>query len=237
MLYLDSAPDADKIDAVARDPPARRPGGALAAGRSAGQRFSRGEEGRGRCHRLDPEQPRDLDRGAERLVRAVARLGAAAGRDRSRHHLRRDGRHQHGARRDGHARRLYDLRGAGGDPRPQSGAVRLFARHRHSARIPRRRLRRHSDRARHHPLPLRTTAGDTARHLGAVADPAAGGAHRLRPHQQGRRQSVLDERLVRSRADHHHLQPALDHRLHAAHLRRAARAACATPGSASRCAR
>ena len=39
-------------------------------------------------------------------------------------------------------------------------------------------LRRHPDRARHHPLPLRPAAGDAARHLGPLADPAAGGAHR-----------------------------------------------------------
>ena len=55
---------------------------------------------------------------AERLVRAVARLGAAAGGDRPRHHLRRHGRHQHGPWRDGDARRLHHLRGAGIDPRP-----------------------------------------------------------------------------------------------------------------------
>ena len=58
--------------------------------------------------------------GAERLVRPLARLGAAARRDRARHHLRRDGRHQHGAWRDGDARRLHHLRRAGGDPHPLS---------------------------------------------------------------------------------------------------------------------
>ena len=47
-------------------------------------------------------------------------------------------------------------------------------------------VRRHPDRAQHHPLPLRPAAGDAARHLGPVADPAAGGAHRLRPDQQAR---------------------------------------------------
>src|SRR6266404_8733099 len=43
--------------------------------------------------------------------------------------------------------------------------------------------------------------------------------------QQGCGQSVLDERLIRVRANHHHLQPAVDHRLHPAHLRRLACAA------------
>ena len=36
---------------------------------------------------------------------------------------------------------------------------------------------RHRHRAQHHPLPLWPPAGNAARHLGAVADPAAGGAH------------------------------------------------------------
>ena len=220
-----------------RDPRSRRSGRARAARRVAGERLAGREEGGGRRHRLDPGQSRDLDRGAKRLVRALARLGAAAGRHRPRHHLRRDGRHQHGARRDGHDRRLHHVRRAGGDPRPQSRAVRLFARHCHSARLRDRRPGRHPDRARHHPLPLRAAARDPARHLGTVADPAAGGAHRLRSDQQGRRHSVLDVRLVRARTDHHHLQPAVDHRVHAAHLRRAAGRCCASRGSVSRCAR
>ena len=60
----------------------------------------------------------------------------------------------------------------------QPGSVRLFAGDRHSAVLPGRRLRRHIDRAQHHPLPLRPAAGDAAGDLGPVADPAAGGAHR-----------------------------------------------------------
>ena len=57
----------------------------------------------------------------------------------------------------------------------------------------------------HHPLPLRPAAGNAARHLGPVADPAAGGAHDVRADQPGSRQSVLDERRLRSRRHHHHL--------------------------------
>ncbi len=52
----------------------------------------------------------------ERLVRRLARLGAAARGHRPCHHLRGDGHHQHGARRDGDARRLHHLPGAGADP-------------------------------------------------------------------------------------------------------------------------
>ncbi len=114
---------------------------------------------------------------AKRMVRALARLGVATGRHRSRHHLRRHGRHQHGAWRDGDARRLRYLPGAGMDPPVQSGAVRLVARDRGAARLSRRRRRWRADRTRHHPLPLRPSAGDPARHLGPVADPAAGGPH------------------------------------------------------------
>ena len=55
---------------------------------------------------------------AERVVRDISRLGSAARRHRACHHLRRDGRHQHGARRNGDDRRLCHLRRAGGDPHP-----------------------------------------------------------------------------------------------------------------------
>ena len=72
----------------------------------------------GERRRIDRGRARPLGRRPERLVRPVARLGAAARRDRPRHHLRRHGRHQHGAWRDGHARRLHHLRRPGDDPRP-----------------------------------------------------------------------------------------------------------------------
>ena len=67
-----------------------------------------------RCRRRR-EPPRALGHPAKRLVRAVARLGAAARRHRACRHLRRHGRDQHGAWRDGDARRLYELRDSGGD--------------------------------------------------------------------------------------------------------------------------
>ena len=61
----------------------------------------------------------------------------------------------------------------------RSRAVRLFAGDRAAARLPGGRRGRHVGRAQHHPLPLRPPAGNPARHLGPVADPAAGRAHRL----------------------------------------------------------
>ena len=74
-----------------------------------------------------------------------------------------------------------------------------------AARLPGVGQRRRHRRAHHHPFPVRPAAGNPARHLGPVAGAAAGGAHHLRADQQGRRQSVLDERGLRSRRHHHHL--------------------------------
>ena len=171
------------------------------------------QQRRARRDRRDPEPARGLEHGAERLVRAFARLGAAARRDRPCHHLRRDGRHQHGAWRDGDARRLRHLRGAGADPHQQSRRCSTI---RCSIAVPLAFLVAGVVgiliERRHHPLPLRPAAGNAARDLGPVADPAAGGAHRVRPDQQRGRQSVMDERRLRARRHHHHLQPAVDHR-------------------------
>ena len=51
------------------------------------------------------------------VLRPEPRLGAGAGRDRPGDHVRRHGRHQHGARRADDARRLHHLRRAAGDAR------------------------------------------------------------------------------------------------------------------------
>ena len=89
-----------------------------------------------------------------------------------------------------------------------------------------------------HPLPLRPPAGDAARHLGPVADPAAGGAHHLRPDQPRGRHPVLDERRLRASGSititYNRLWIIV---LHAGRVRRAARRCCASPASAWRCAR
>ncbi len=58
-----------------------------------------------------------LLRHRDALLRPEPRLGARARGDRPGHHLRRDGRHQHGARRADDARRLHDLRRADADAR------------------------------------------------------------------------------------------------------------------------
>ena len=111
-------------------------------------------QGRERRDRRHPNAARGMGCGAKSLVRAFARLGSFAGGHRPCHHLRRHGRHQHGARRNGDARRLCHLCRAGDHPQQCAGAVRLLAGDRHSARVRVRRLRRHIDRTLHHPLSL-----------------------------------------------------------------------------------
>jgi hypothetical protein len=67
--------------------------------------------------------------------------------------------------------------------------------------------------------------------LGIVADPAAGGAHRLRPDQPRGRRAVVDERHVQRRPDQHHLRPALDHLSSPWRCLSACSACCALPRS------
>ena len=76
-----------------------------------GRRGDRGD-------RADRPAVADLGAGGGRLLRHFARRRAAARRRRACHHLRRDGRDQHGAWRDGDDRRLHDLRRAAGDRAP-----------------------------------------------------------------------------------------------------------------------
>ena len=85
------------------------------------------------------------------------------------------------------------------------GPVRLFAADRGAAGVSGGRRDRRPDRTRHHPLSLWPPAGNAAGDLGPLAGAAAGGAHHVRPDQPRGRQSLLDERRVRTRADHHHL--------------------------------
>src|SRR5262249_12444116 len=64
---------------------------------------------------------------------------------------------------------------------------------------------------------------------GLVAAPAAGRAHRVRADQPRGRRAVVDERRLRARAAHHHLQPAVDHLLLAPRVRRADRPPASHP--------
>ncbi len=91
------------------------------------------------------------------------------------------------------------------DSHQLSRPVRLLAVDRRSARLHRRRCDRGPDRTNDYSFPLRSPAGNAAGDLGPLAGAATGGAHRLRPHQPRSRQSLLDERRVRTRTDHDHL--------------------------------
>ena len=197
LLFKPDATDAEKLEAIATIK-ARGDQEALAllTGLTGDQPLG-GRARRGQCDIGDPEQPRAVVDGAECLVRPVARLGSAARGHRPCHHLRGDGRHQHGPWRDGDDRGLCHLRGAGNHPHQLSRTVRLFAADGRAAGLHRRRRDRHPDRAQHHPLSLRPPAGDAAGDLGPVAGPAAGRAHHVRSDQPRGRQSLLDERRVR----------------------------------------
>src|SRR5712691_10923496 len=89
-------------------------------------------------------------------------------------HLRPDGHHQHGPRRDAHDRLLHGLRRAGDFPGAVRGLAGLLLLCRAAARVPGRRARGVGPRARRHPLSLRPAARDADRHLGRRDDPAAG---------------------------------------------------------------
>ena len=81
----------------------------------------------------------------------------------------------------------------------------LFTADRRPAGLPGGRCHRRLDRTQHHTLSLWPAAGNAAGNLGPLAGAAAGRAHDVRPDQPRGRQSLLDERRVRTRADHHHL--------------------------------
>ena len=150
-------------------------------------------------HRLDPAAAPAPGPRPQPLPGDQPRLGAAAGGDRARHHVRRDGRHQHGARRDGDARRLHGLRRAGGLPGLVAGRARGLAADRPPPRLPGHRRRGRRDRAHDHQPALRPAARDAARHLGPVADAAAGGADPVRGQQPRGLGPGLDERARRAR--------------------------------------
>jgi urea transport system permease protein len=206
ILFQADAKENDKLDADRGDPRARRPGCARAARRPA-ERAAALVQKRGRATPIASIDNRLAlwSEGAECLVRALARLGAAARRDRPRHHVRRDGRHQHGAWRDGDARRLHDFHGAGDHSFALSRPVRRLAVHRGTARVRLRGLRgivieRCVIRFLYG-RPLETLLATWG--LSLILQQAV--RTDVRTDQQGSRQSVLDERRVRARRHHGHL--------------------------------
>ena len=89
---------------------------------SVGRQLRRGRRRRPPCGAGGGAKHRQpapvLCRRRNAVLRPEPRLGAGAGRDRSGDHLRRHGRHQHGARRADDARRLHHLRRAAADAEP-----------------------------------------------------------------------------------------------------------------------
>jgi len=127
---------------------------------------SRGQESRGRCHRLDPEQLAiwtavqntwyGLSLGSVLLLAAIG-LAITFG--------------VMGVINMAHGEMVMlgaytTFRGGESDQDRGTGPVRLFAGDCDSARLPGRRHDRHPDRARHHSLSLRTAAGNAARNWG-----------------------------------------------------------------------
>ena len=116
VLSLGTASEADQLAAVA----ALKDRGDMEARALLGSVTAPACRGESRCfcrrrHRPDAIY---LDRPAERVLRPVAWFGAATRRRRAGDHVRRHGRDQHGARRDGDDRRLHHVRRAGGDSAP-----------------------------------------------------------------------------------------------------------------------
>ena len=109
------------IRALAESPRSQHQDAAAAAAREEGRRLRRARRRRPRRSRAvaarDREPARDGRDDRPRLQRHQPRQHPAARRARPRDHLRPDGRHQHGARRAHHDRRLRDLRRAEPVPR------------------------------------------------------------------------------------------------------------------------
>src|SRR5439155_188578 len=105
---------------------------------------------------------------------------AADHEPRARRDLRPDGHHQHGPRRDAHARLVHGVRRPGDLRGAVPGLRGLLFLRRAAARVPGRWCRRTGPRVGRHPVPLRPAARDPDRHVGCRHDPPAGRAALLR---------------------------------------------------------
>src|SRR5258706_11798231 len=171
--------------------------------------------------------------------RHLARLDPAARGARPRHHLRPDGRDQHGARRADHDRRLHDLRRA--ELVPRQRPFRLVPRRRRARRLHGFWSGRYGARAQRDPLALRPSARDAARHLGLEPDPDPDGAHAVRRAKRAGGESLVHvrrhpgalergaalepdlHRAVRRRGSDQHVAPAVEDQVGPVHPRRDAK--------------
>ena len=213
-MLLGSADKAKRLEAATALGCERHAGDQDAADRAAEGRDRSRRAGRDRRRPEGDRRPPGLGRAPRRgLHRRQPRLDPAAGRARPGHHLRPDGRHQHGARRADDDRRLRHLR----DPEPVPGLPARRLRCLHAGGdpglLPRRGAGRRRARARRHPLALRPAARDPARHLGHQPDAAAGGALDLRRAERaGREPGLAVGRRRRDEQPDAALQPHRDHR-------------------------
>ena len=174
-----------------------------------------------------------------RLHRHLAGLDPAARRARPRDHLRPDGRHQHGARRAHHDRRVRDVRRAEPLPPALARRVRLLPRRRAPGRVRRQRGGRHAARAHRHPASSTGARSRRCSRRGACQpDPDPGGAHDLRRAERAGREPGVD---VGRRRDHDRrraaVQPHRDHRVRGGRAAARLGAAARARGSGSSCAR
>ncbi len=144
----------------------------------------------------------------------------AAGRARPGHHLRPDGRDQHGARRADDDRRLRHLCGAGRVPALPARCLRRLPAGGGAGGLSRLGAGGRGAGAQRHPLSLRPPAGNLAGHLGHQPGADAGGAHVLRRAERGGGKPGVDERRLAAAAQPDPaLQPPGHHRLRAGRAR------------------
>ena len=145
------------------------------------------------------------------LLRHLARHHPAAGGAGARDHLRPHGRHQHGARRADHDRRLRDLRRAEPVPAARAGAVRLLSAGGGAGGLRDQRGCGRGPGAHGDPASLRSAARNAARDVGPEPHPHPGRAHDLRRAERPGRESGVD---VRRRRDHDQRRAAVEPRRH-----------------------
>ncbi len=215
---------------------ARRSGLAQPAG-GAGRAVRAGGGGRRRRGGLDRSHPADLEPRAERLLRHQPGFRAAAGGGRPGDHLRRHGRHQHGARRDGDDRCLRDVRRPATDACLSAVAVRHQPADRRADGVPCLGRRRRRGGAQPDPLAVWPAAGDAAGDLGPFAGAAAGRPVAVWRQQPGRRYARLDERRVPAGRADPDLEPFVYHHVRVPGGGGADGGACATRRWACGCGR
>ncbi len=121
-------------------------------------------------------------------------LHPAAGGAGPGHHLRPDGRHQHGARRTHDDWRLRHLRRAGPVPEVPARRLRLVPAGRRAGGLHGVGAGGRGAGAQRDPVPLRPAAGDAAGHLGHQPDADAGRALDLWRAERRRGKPLVDER-------------------------------------------